>query len=69
MRDTLFTGGAGRARFTLSLLFATLLRRPSSFKEAVSFAIVHRAFHEYIEDLGRQLDRAIEEIEANPSST
>ena len=68
MRDTLFSGDAGRARFTLSLLFATLLRRPSRFKEAVSFAIVHRAFDKYIEGLSCQLDRIIEELEANPSS-
>ena len=32
-------------------------------KEAVSFAIVHRAFHAYVERLGEELDRAIRELE------
>ncbi|MGH0028423.1 MAG: radical SAM protein [Myxococcota bacterium] len=63
MRDTLVTGGLRRAGFTLSLLATTLLRRPAVFKEAVSFAIVHRAFHEYMGDLAGQLDRAIAELE------
>lgn len=69
MRDTLFTGGLRRAGFTLSLLLTTLWRRPAVFKEAVSFAIVHRAFHEYMGRLATELDRAIEELEgeARPS--
>jgi radical SAM superfamily enzyme YgiQ (UPF0313 family) len=66
MRDTLFTGGLQRARFTVSLLFATLVRRPAVFKEAVSFAIVHRAFHEYLTALAGRLDRTIAELEADP---
>jgi radical SAM superfamily enzyme YgiQ (UPF0313 family) len=68
LRDTVLTGGVRRARFTLSLLFTTLWRRPAVFKEAVSFAIVHRAFHLYMEALASQLDRAIEELEAGPET-
>jgi radical SAM superfamily enzyme YgiQ (UPF0313 family) len=52
-----------RAWFTLTLLGATLVRRPSAFKDAVTFALVHKALHDYITALGRHLDRAIAEIE------
>jgi len=70
LRDTVLHGGPRRAWFTLSLLGATLLRRPSVFKEAVSFAIVHRAFHGYVQALVRRLDEAIRELEGEgePSS-
>ncbi len=57
-----------RAWFTLSLVGATLLRRPSRIKEAISFAIVHKALYDYMRILGRHLDRAIAEIEKAPGS-
>jgi hypothetical protein len=63
LRDTLLSGGLRRASFTLSLLGETLLRRPARFKDAVSFAILHKAFHEYLRSLGEQLDRAIAGLE------
>jgi radical SAM superfamily enzyme YgiQ (UPF0313 family) len=63
LRDTLLSGGVRRASFTLSLLGETLLRRPALFKDAVSFAILHKAFHEYLQALGEQLDRAIAALE------
>jgi len=70
---TLLRDGPRRAGFTLALLAETALRRPSVIKEAVSFAIVHRAFHAYVQRLGGELDRAILELEAparepNPAS-
>jgi len=61
---TVLRGGPRRAWFTLALLGKTLLRRPSAFKEAVSFAIVHQAFFEYMLQLGERLDRAIGDLEA-----
>ena len=61
---TLVSSGPRRAWFTLSLLGATLLRRPSVIKEAVSFAIVHKAFYEYMVGLGEHLDAAIPRTEA-----
>jgi len=64
LRDTLLLGGPRRAWFTLSLLGATLLRRPSVIKEAVSFAIVHKAFYEYMRQLLTVLDRALREFDA-----
>jgi len=59
---TLLRGGPRRAWFTLRLLGATLLRRPSVFKEAVSFAVVHQAFYAYMQRLRGDLDAAIREI-------
>jgi len=63
LRDTVLLGGPRRAWFTLTLLGATLLRRPSVFKEAVSFAIVHKAFYEYMRELLALLDSALGELE------
>jgi hypothetical protein len=63
LRDTLLRGGVRRASFTLSLLGQTLLRRPARFKDAVSFAILHKAFDAYMRSLGEQLDRAIVVLE------
>jgi radical SAM superfamily enzyme YgiQ (UPF0313 family) len=63
LRDTVLRGGLRRASFTLSLLVETLLRRPARFKDAVSFAILHKTFDEYIRALGEQLDRIIASLE------
>jgi radical SAM superfamily enzyme YgiQ (UPF0313 family) len=63
LRDTVWRAGPRTAWFTLSLLGATLLRRPAAFKEAVSFAISHRAFHRYVSALAGRLDAAIAELE------
>jgi radical SAM superfamily enzyme YgiQ (UPF0313 family) len=71
LRDTVLLGGPRRAWFTLSLLGTTLLRRPSVIKEAVSFAIVHKAFYEYMRELQTLLDGALREFEgasADPDS-
>ena len=64
LRDTVLFGGPRRAWFTLSLIGATLLRRPSVVKEAVSFAIVHKAFYEYMRQLQTVLDRALQDFDA-----
>jgi hypothetical protein len=61
--DTVFRAGPRRAWFTLRLLGATLVRRPSAFKDAVSFAIVHKALSEYMEALGRHLEGAIDQLD------
>src|SRR5690606_8032776 len=63
LRQTVLQADPRRAWFTLRLLGETLLRRPSAFKDAVSFAIVHKALAEYMEALGRHLDRAIAELD------
>src|SRR5690606_21839362 len=64
LRHTRLVPDLRRVWFTLRLLGETLLRRPSAFRDAVSFAIVHKALSEYMEALGRHLDRAIEELDA-----
>ena len=66
LRENVLQAGPRRAWFTISLLGATLLRRPSVFKEAVSFAVVHRAFHDYMAQLCGNLDQAIPRIEDPP---
>jgi radical SAM superfamily enzyme YgiQ (UPF0313 family) len=63
LRDTVLRGGLRRASFTASLLVEILIRRPARFKDAVSFAILHKAFDEYMRSLGEQLDRAIASLE------
>jgi radical SAM superfamily enzyme YgiQ (UPF0313 family) len=52
-----------RMRFTYRLLGEILLRRPQAFKEACSFALSYQSLARYVEELCRDLDRAIAEIE------
>jgi radical SAM superfamily enzyme YgiQ (UPF0313 family) len=59
----LLRGGPRRAWFTVRLLGATLLRRPSVIKEAISFAVVHQAFHDYMQRLVTELDKIIHSID------
>jgi radical SAM superfamily enzyme YgiQ (UPF0313 family) len=63
LRETVLRGGPRRAWFTLSLLGATLLRRPAMLKDAVTLALVHQALHGYVSALGRRLDEAIARLE------
>jgi radical SAM superfamily enzyme YgiQ (UPF0313 family) len=65
LHETVLRGGPRRAWFTLSLLGTTLLRRPSVFKDAVSFAVIHHAFYGYMRRLARELDAAIRELSSN----
>jgi radical SAM superfamily enzyme YgiQ (UPF0313 family) len=60
---TVIRGGPGRTAFTLGLWARTLLRRPSAFKDAVSFSLIHKALSEYMEALGRHLEVVQREIE------
>jgi len=69
LRDTLLRASPRRAWFTLSLLCTTLLRRPSVFKDAVAFAIVHSALHGYMDALVARLDGVIEDLERDAAGT
>jgi radical SAM superfamily enzyme YgiQ (UPF0313 family) len=60
---TVVRGGPRRAWFTLRLLGTTLLRRPSAFKDAVSFAVIHQAFHDYMQRLAVDLDGIIRTLD------
>ena len=64
--ETVVRGGPRRAGFTLALLGETLLRRPSVFKEAVGFALGHRAFHAYVERLEVTLEYELAELREPP---
>lgn len=64
LRETVLRGGLRRAAFTLALLGEVALRRPSAIEDAVSFALIHKAFHDYVSALGRHLDSAIAGLEA-----
>ena len=57
-----------RAWFTLSLLAATLLRRPSVFVDAVTLAVIHQALYDYVRVLRLHLDDAIAELEAREAT-
>jgi radical SAM superfamily enzyme YgiQ (UPF0313 family) len=59
LRDTIFRAKPRRALFTLALLGRTLLRKPSAFPEAVSFAVIHKGLADYVETLTKHLDRVI----------
>ena len=61
--ETVFRAGPRRAWFTLRLIGETIWRRPSAFKDAVSFAVVHKALSEYMDALCAHLDRAIEQLD------
>jgi radical SAM superfamily enzyme YgiQ (UPF0313 family) len=63
LRDAVVRDGWRRGAFTLSLMAEVLLRRPSAFKEAVSFAIIHKAFSDYMDQLVLHLDFAIEMLQ------
>jgi radical SAM superfamily enzyme YgiQ (UPF0313 family) len=63
LAETVLRASPRRAWFTLRLLGTTLWKRPSAFKDAVSFAVVHKALAEYMEALSQHLDRAIEQLD------
>jgi hypothetical protein len=62
--STVVLAGPRRAWFTLSLLVTALVRRPSVFKEAVSFAVVHQAFHRYARTLAADLAAVLDQLPA-----
>ena len=62
--STVVLGGPRRAWFTISLLVTALVRRPSVFKEAVSFAVVHQAFHRYARALAADLEALVAPLPA-----
>jgi len=65
---TLVQDGLRRTAFTLALLAETAVRRPSVIKEAISFAISHRAFHAYVLRLSAELGQAIDALQGSPAA-
>ncbi len=65
LRDTVLAASPRRAWFTVSLMAATLWKRPAGLADAFAFAIVHKALYEYMQQLDQHLERVIGEIEAS----
>ncbi len=57
LRDCLLRASPRRGWLTLSLLLEVGLRKPSRLRDAVSYAIMHKHFYEYVEDLSASLER------------
>ncbi|HZI94742.1 MAG TPA: radical SAM protein [Patescibacteria group bacterium] len=56
LRDcVLFTSGK-RRMFTLSVLARTMAFRPMAIKEAITVAVLHKHFYEYMQDVCQQLE-------------
>ncbi len=55
-----------RSWMTLSLLIETLLRRPAAFRDAVTFALLHKHLYEYMRDTSRRLERLLRELPELP---
>ncbi len=56
LRDCVLLASPDRRRFTLSLLAETLAFRPSALKEAITVAVLHKHFYEYMQDVCSQLE-------------
>jgi len=61
--DTLFRQPRDKASFTIGLIAETIWRRPKAFREACSFILSQRSLGAFADELGAQLDEAIEELE------
>lgn len=57
-----------RAWLTLSLMVETLLRRPRAFRDAVTFALLHKHLYEYMRSTGKRLDALLRELQEFPES-
>ena len=55
LRDCILFTSSSRRRFTLGLLAETLAFRPSALKEAITVAVLHKHFYEYMQDVRDQL--------------
>jgi radical SAM superfamily enzyme YgiQ (UPF0313 family) len=64
LRDTVLRASPRRAWFTLSLLGRTLLRRPSAFRDAVAFAVIHKGLAAYVDEISQHLTQLIAAFEA-----
>jgi radical SAM superfamily enzyme YgiQ (UPF0313 family) len=55
-----------RAWLTLSLMVETLVRRPRSFRDAMTFALLHKHLYEYMRDTCQRLDELIRQVQELP---
>jgi radical SAM superfamily enzyme YgiQ (UPF0313 family) len=68
LRDCVMRADPARRRLTLSMLLETALRRPTRLRDAISLALMHKHFHEYVEALTPALSRMIESLEDGAES-
>jgi len=59
IRDCIVFTSSSRRQFTLSVLAQTLAFRPSAIKEAITVAVLHKHFYEYMQDVCRQLEQYV----------
>jgi radical SAM superfamily enzyme YgiQ (UPF0313 family) len=57
-----------RAWMTLSLMLETVWRRPVHFRLAVTLALMHKHFYEYVSDVSAQIDHVITELRGLPAA-
>jgi hypothetical protein len=68
VRDCLLRGGLRRRLLTLSMLLETAVRKPARLRDAVTLALMHKHFYEYVSELSGALDRLIELLRESPDS-
>jgi radical SAM superfamily enzyme YgiQ (UPF0313 family) len=68
VRDCLLRADPRRRLLTLSMLVETALRKPTRLRDAISLALMHKHFYEYVRDLSPALDRMIEALRVTPES-
>ena len=51
VRDCLLRGGLRRRLLTLSMLLETAVRKPARLRDAVTLALMHKHFYEYVSEL------------------
>jgi radical SAM superfamily enzyme YgiQ (UPF0313 family) len=57
-----------RRLLTLSMLLETAIRKPARLRDAVTLALMHKHFYEYVGELSEGLDRLIETLRECPDS-
>jgi radical SAM superfamily enzyme YgiQ (UPF0313 family) len=68
LRDCLLWASPRRQLLTLSMLFETAIRKPGRLRDAISLALMHKHFYEYVKDLSAALDGMIERLREAPDS-
>jgi len=68
VRDCLLRASPRRQLLTLSMLLETAIRKPARLRDAISLALMHKHFYEYVQDLTASLDRMIEGLRESPES-
>jgi hypothetical protein len=69
VRDCLLWASPRRQLLTLSMLLETAIRKPARLRDAISLALMHKHFYEYVRDLTTALDRMIERLREAPDGT